>query len=239
MSSDPVEEQHVPPGHDIGAISIERVSASDVDALLLLYADLFHDREPLTRCLGLSRERMIAIGRALHADPGSGTLARGLCWVARARAAADRPVGFIVCDDPGAESTPEIPGGFTEVERKTVASVMALLTKVRAPAQERLASGAGVCLHVAAIGVAPGFEGAGIATRLLETALSEAAARGFRHAFAECTGAASRRCHEKAGFEGIGSVSGDAFEAGGERPFAGRGLRIHLLWKTLDPEAAT
>lgn len=112
-------------------------------------------------------------------------------------------------------------------------AVMALMGEVRKPVKERIGSEAGKCLHVAAVGVAPGYEGAGIATNLLQTALEQATAREFTHMFSECTSMGSRRCHEKIGFQCLHSVPLREFSVDGERPFAQNNLHIYLLWKDL------
>ncbi len=205
----------------------------EAGALLRLYVDLFYDREPLTACLGLSRERMAAIAESMHLGRGTSPFASKLYWVAKDREAAGTAIGFIVCDDPANPDAERLPPDLTEQEQSVLPAVMALLAALRAPVVTRISKRTGECLHVAAIGIAPGYEGMGLATRLLRTALSEAYAAGFRHAFAECTGPASRRCHEKCGFISLYHLSGDAWTFNGNHPFAQRGLDCHMMWKDL------
>lgn len=214
-------------------ICIEPVRPDETEALLDLYVDLFYDREPLTTCLGLGRERMEAIARGVYLGATDNPISMGWCWMARDCMAAHRAVGFVVCDDPFTDGQVDIPGNLTDEEHEKVMHVQALMEAIRAPLTDRSPLGAGQCLHIAAIGVAPGYEGAGIATSLLQTALSSARTRGFAHVFAECTSLASRACHERNGFECLHRVSADTFSHHGVSPFAGSHLDIFLLWKDL------
>ncbi len=214
-------------------IHIEPVLPVETEALLDLYVDLFFDREPLTKCMGLRKERMASIARSMYLASDENPISQGLCWLARDGNAGNQAVGFIVCDDPFAEGHASVPENLTEEEMAKVSALQALMEEVRSPLQDRGPLGAGQCLHIAAMGVAPGYEGAGIATRLLQTALVEGKAFGFMHAFAECTSIASRKCHEKNGFRNLHAVAGDTFSWNGKKPFAGRDMDIYLLWKDL------
>ena len=218
---------------DESRISIDQVHPDETEALLSLYIDLFYDREPLTKCLGLSKGRMISFARSMYGGANSNPMSKGFCWVARDRHAADKEVGFIVCDDPVAEGNQQVPEDISEKEKEVFSAVMALMGEVRKPVKDLIGSEAGKCLHVAAVGVAPGYEGAGIATNLLQTALEHATAREFTHLFSECTSTGSRRCHEKLGFQCLHSVAVGEFSVDGVRPFAQNNLDIYLLWKDL------
>jgi ribosomal protein S18 acetylase RimI-like enzyme len=219
------------------SITIDRVHDHEIDLLLNLYVDLFHDREPLTKCVGLSRERMILIARSMHTGSKTNPLSQGLCWIARDHAEANKAVGFIVCDDPAAEGNQQFPENLTDQEREKISTMMVLLEEIRKPGKERIASGARKCLHIAAVGVTPGYEGAGIATSLLQMALADATARGFTHVFSECTSIASRKCHEKAGFMNLHCVAVNEFAVNGVCPFSGSNMDIYLLWKDLAKRA--
>lgn len=216
------------------AIRIGRLQSGEIETLLNLYVDLFHDREPLTRCIGLSRERMQEFARAMYSTDESDSRTQRLAWLARADIAGNDAAGFILCDDPAAEgSEPALPDNLTEHEREQVSFLLTLMESVRKPKQAQIQSHAGKCLHIAAIGVASGYEGTGIATRLLQTALADAVAQGFTCAFAECTSNASRRCHEKSGFRCLHSVDMSAFTTKSMRLESGTELELHLLWKEL------
>ncbi len=219
---------------DTRSISIDRVNALETDALMSLYVDLFYDREPLTKSIGFSRERMITVAQTMYARSDTHVLAQGLSWIARDRAEENKDVGFIVCDDPAAGGAQQLPDDLADYELKKVSAVGALLEQIRGPVMETLALGEGICLHVAAVGVAPEYEGAGIATRLLQTALAEAKARGFRYALAECTSPASRQCHERTGFGSLHRISGNSSVVNGVDPLMPPELEIHLMWKVLD-----
>ncbi len=219
---------------DTDSILIEQARAEEIDAVLSLFVDLFFDREPLTKRLGLSRERIISIAGAMYARSNNNVLSQGLCWTARDRAEADRGVGFIVCDDPVATGAPRLPEDLTEREAEMVSAVGALLEEVRGPVKDRIGTEAGKCLHIAGIGVAPGYEGRGIAGRLLRTALQAAGARGFRNVLSVSTSRASRRLHEKFGFECLNSVSARSLVVNGRHPFPDRDLELYLMWKVFD-----
>ncbi|NMF86036.1 GNAT family N-acetyltransferase [Nodosilinea sp. P-1105] len=220
---------------DSRSIHIDRVHAHEIDEFISFYVDLFHQREPLTKCIGLSRERMLSIMQTMYARPDSHVLSQGRYWVARDRAEANRIVGFIVCDDPAAEGASQMPEPLMDQEAELLSAVMALSEEVRRPMKKMLGLGKGTCLHVAAIGVAPDYEGKGIATRLLQTALVDARTGGFRCAFAECTSLASRRLHEKSGFTSLQTVSVSTLVVNGKRPFTGcKNVDIHLMQQVLD-----
>jgi GNAT superfamily N-acetyltransferase len=219
---------------DSHSISIDRVHAHEIDVLLNLYVDLFHNREPFTKCVGFSRERMISIARTMYAGSYSNVRSQGLCWIARDHAEARRGVGFIVCDDPAAAGAQRLPENLDSQEAEIVSAVVALLDEIRSPIKQTLGVGNGVNLHIAAVGVAPGYEGKGIARRLLQSALSAAYNLGFQFAFSECTSVASRMLHEKCGFEHLNSATVSAFVLNGRRPFAGCDCHIHLMRKILN-----
>lgn len=214
-------------------ICIDRVHPDETEVLLRLYVDLFHGREPLTKCLGLSRERMISVARSMHTGANANPISRGSCWMARDRAAGMREIGFIVCDDPAAEGHQQVPENLADHEREEISALLALMEDIRKPEKDRIGSEPGKCLHISAIGVAPGYEGFGIATSLLQTALADATARGFAHAFSECTSIPSRKCHEKAGFRELHCVAVNEFVINGMHPFASGYFDVCLLWKDL------
>lgn len=218
------------------AIVIDRVRPDETETLLSLYVDLFYDREPLTKWLGLSRERMISVARSLHAGAATNPVTQGFCWIARDRRMNMREVGFIACDDPTEESSHQVPENLTDHDKANMETVLALMEEIRAPKKVRMGAERGKCLHIAAIGVAPGYEGTGIATRLLQTALADATARGFVHAFSECTSLASQNCHEKSGFQSLHCVAASDFVVNGETPFEDPNLNVYLLWKDLDEQ---
>ncbi|MBM9537542.1 GNAT family N-acetyltransferase [Desulfobulbus alkaliphilus] len=164
-------------------------------------------------------------------------ISRGFCWMARDGNAAMREIGFIACDDPAAESNQPVPENLTDHERERISALLALMEEIRRPGKKRIGSEADKCLHIAAVGVAPGYEGAGIATSLLQKALADATARGFTHAFSECTSIASRKCHEKIGFQSLHCVAVNKFSVNGAYPFSRSTLAICLLWKDLAKRA--
>lgn len=151
--------------------------------------------------------------------------------MARDRTQLNRGVGFIVCNELTAEDSLRMPDNLTARELGKLSALMSLLEEVRSPVKDRVTLEAGKCMYVSAIGVAPGYEGKGIAKRLLQTALSEAEARGYLYAFSECTSPASQKLHQKAGFECLKSVSVSTFAINGKYPFKGCNVVVHLMWK--------
>ncbi|RQD80802.1 MAG: GNAT family N-acetyltransferase [Methanocalculus sp. MSAO_Arc2] len=214
------------------SIGIDRYLPHEFDTFLNLYVDLFYGREPLTTCIGFDKEQMIFITQHLYAGENN-LLSQGLCWIARDRSQGDRPVGIIVCDDPVVAGELQVPENLTRQELERISVATGLLEEIGRPMKEMFELGEGSCLHVAAVGVAPEYGGMGIAKGLLQTALSEAGARGFRYAFAECTSPASRMLFEKGGFTRIHSVSVSTFEMHGRRPLPDCDLEIHLMQKVL------
>ncbi len=201
----------------------------DSHAILRLYAEIFSLHEPLTRNLGFSRERIVAIAEAMYLNRTNDSLRQGLWLKAIRESAEEKPVGFIVTGDITAENPDRPPEGMTDEEMAKVPALMALLEEVRRPLDERYSFGRGQCLHIAALGVVPGCEGLGIGRRLLQAALARAEAIGYRYAVSECTGPGSRRCHEMCRFQRLHSVEYAGFEFRGTRPFAAIPGECHLM----------
>ncbi len=221
-------------------ITVSKVKPGEFDELLELYIDLFHDREPLTRKIGFSKELMRTIAHKIYAGENVNSLSREeLWWVARDQTESNRGVGFIVCDDPSSGGEPKPPENLTKEETAKISAMMKTLEELRSPLKDRISSGPGNCLHISAIGVSPGYEGSGIATRLLQAALSEAERKNFLNAFAECTSIPSRRCHEKLGFTCINSITLNNLEGDGSPPSPEPGLEIYLMLKELNPDASS
>jgi hypothetical protein len=106
------------------SISIDQVHPDETEAILSRYIDLFFDREPLTKCLGLSKDRMVSFARSMYGGENSNPMSKGFCWVARDRHAGDKKVGFIVCDDPVVESNQQVPEDITEKENEAFSGAM-------------------------------------------------------------------------------------------------------------------
>lgn len=221
---------HIP---DPSQIDLTPATPDSLTELTDLFVDLFTDREPLTRLIGLSRERMRELAAAKTGGAGGASrLQAGWNWLARDRQANGRAVGFVVCDDPAV--TPEtLPQGLSAAEQATLEAVMAFLEEIRRPLAQQVRFEPGACLHIAAIGVAPGYEGQGLATRLLRAALDSAKAHGFETAFAECTGPASAACHARCGFTCLHTVNAAEVIREGRALFPGQDLAVQLLIRPL------
>ncbi len=161
------------------------------------------------------------------------SMAHRHCWIAKDRNAANQMVGFILCDDPAMAAQHQPQEDQADPEASIFSAVVALLEELRRPVQPLLEREAGSIFHIAAVGVAPGYEGNGIARSLLQVALTSADAQGFQDALSECTSKASRRLHEVCGFEQIHCVNLSAFEQHGQHPFAGCDQDVFLMRKRL------
>lgn len=194
------------------SIVLSKVTDKEFDILMDLYIELFYKREPLTTYIGFSREKMKQIAETLYGSDYETASDKTLSYIARDSGDSDRPAGFIFCDDPVSSPEQSPPDNMSPEESEKITLMMGILGKLREPLKEKFALGSGKLLHISAVGVAPGYEGKGIATRLINAALEEAQKRNFLYAFSECTSIGSRKCHEKSGFRLIHSVSLDDIE---------------------------
>ena len=217
--------------YDNRSICLEIVHRHDVGMLMNMYFDIFYDREPLTQCIGLTKEQMMSIANHQYY---SDIIMQGFCWVARDRAQKNKEIGFIVCQDLSGSSVYEIPEDLSNEAQNAVYAAAGLLEEVRQPIYKSLESGQGVSLHIAAIGVAAEYEGQGVAKSLLEGALVSAYQRGFQYAFSECTSTASRVLHEKFGFECLKEVLVNQFVIDGKHPFYECELDVYLMQKVIN-----
>ena len=216
-----------------GKVVISPVNADETEDILNLYARIFSEREPLMRGLGFSADRIAEIARVLYMNRNNDSLNKGLWFKATGENDSNAPAGFVVCSDLTAESPTEPPRGMTPEEMAKVPSIMALLEAIRRPLDERYSLEPGDCLHISALGVAPGWEGMGVATKLLAAALERGSELGFKYAASETTSPPSRRCHEKCGFRSLGSLVFEEFEFEGERPFKHIEGECHLMVREL------
>ncbi len=219
--------------HHASEISVTPARQTEIDEVLRLYAWAFHGREPLMNYLGFSEERMVSIARALYANRTNDLLEEGLWLIARDMGTAGAPAGFIISSDLLTDKPTELPEGMTTEEKAKVPPILALMEKLRRPVNERFSLKKGECLHIAALGIVPGYEGLGIATQLLETVLARARGFGYLYAASECTGPASRRCHEKCGFRSLVAVAYAGFLFERERPFGDVPGECHMMWREL------
>ncbi len=214
-------------------IAIAPARPEEAETILELFVDIFHNREPLTAAVGFSRRRMLDLGRSVHLGRGRPALENGLWWMARDASGGGAPAGFAVCNDLLAEIHQEIPPGTTADETERIAAFAALQQELHRPLTERFDFAPGECLHISALGVSPGYQGRGLATRLLAAAVERARDLGFRYATAECTSPASRRCHEKCGFASMHRVWPCEFNFQCKRPFADIKDDCNLMFREL------
>ncbi len=221
------------PKRDASRYMISAVEPEDIADVLRLYAGIFCQSEPLTCWLGFPEERIIAIARALYLRPGDRPQQRGVWLKATMEGDATGPAAFLVASDIRDQDPAEPPEGLTARELAKVPPLEGFLKELRRPLERQYSPVKGECLHISAIGVASGYQGLGIATRLLGEALEQARTRGYRLAASECTGPASLQCHRKCGFKSIHSVEYRTFEFEGARPFANIDGVCHLVLKEL------
>ncbi len=214
-------------------IAIGPARPEEAETMLQLFVDIFHNREPLTAAVGFSRRRMLDLGRSVYLGPGRQALENGLWWMARDTSRGGDPAGIAVCNDLLAETHQEVPPATTAAEEERMAAFGALQRELHRPLTERFDFAPGQCLHVSALGAAPGYQGRGLATALLAAALKGARELGFQYATAECTGPASFRCHEKCGFASLHCIRPCEFEFLGKRPFADIKDKVHLMFREL------
>jgi len=215
-------------------IVIAPAREKDFGTILRLYAEIFSRSEPLTRHMGFSEERIKAVAETMYPSINNDALRRGLWLKATLDRDVSNPIGFIVTNDISAENPNEPPEGLSEEEIAKAAPVMAFLQEVRQPLDAKYSFEKGQCLHITALGVEAGFEGLGIAGRLLESVLKRSKDFGYRYSASECTGSASKRCHEKRGFRSLHSVKYAGFEFQGTRPFDYIPGECHLMFKEFD-----
>lgn len=212
-------------------IEVHPVRAEDADEIFKLHARVFHQREPITQFLGFSTDRLVQLLHALHRAGKGHSLDRKLWWMACDEDRA--PIGFVICLDVSEAAEEPYALELTSDEQARMPPVKAFMEELRTPLRDAYASPPGQCMYVAAVGVDPVYERTGIAASLLGSAITQAREIGYVCAVSECTGPASRRCHEKCGFRSVHSLEYKKFQFEGRHPFAEIPGECHLMWKRL------
>lgn len=200
--------------------------AEDVASAADLVCRVFLEDEPTSRALGLTTEVFLPFARAYcqrAAEDGTGVVARD----------GGAIVGVVTCLDlleDVRERFPDLHGERFAAKRPDMAFVGCL----EGPYVAEHGFAPGECAHIAQVAVAEEARGRGLATAMLEEACRAAARRGYRRVVALCTGPASRRAHEKAGFRVERTMRYDTYEHEGRRVFADVPGECALL-STLSP----
>ena len=92
------------------------------------------------------------------------------------------------------------------------------------------------CLHLVQMAVARPFRGRGIATALIEEALTLGRKRGFQAAISECSSSTSLHCHQKCGFSPLFSITYHTYRYKGRYPFRDLPGQCILTRKGMDIE---
>lgn len=191
---------------------IRPMQAEDVTRAAALVCALFVEHEPTTRALGLDAGVFLPFAEAYcrrAAEDGTGVVAREGAVL----------LGVLTCLDlleDVRERYPELHDARFAAKLPDLAFVACL----EGPYVEEHGLGPGECAHIAQVAVLEEARGRGIATALLEEACRAARRRGYRRIVALCTGPASRRTHEKAGFRVEKTLRYDTYEHEGRRVFA-------------------
>ena len=201
----------------------------DVDQAMEVSLDVFLHEEPITRSLGFDRAEVEPLARRMAEH----SFKTGVSLFAR-NDTDGRIVGFIFCDDLADSAAErvltEAPAGFHD--RYAPAHVM--LEQLRQPLFASTPPQAGEACHIGLLGTLPDWRRSGVGGSLVEAAVTQAAAKGFKLIFAECSSPASVRCHARCGFNPEGGIRYGDFEFRGQRPFAGLEGACVLMARRLD-----
>jgi len=197
--------------------SYELLTGETIEEMAVLVSGEYVTDEPMYMVLGIQPAEYTPLARIFLPWCAH----EGLSFIARHRATG-RGAGFVLATD----LVHEPYGSLREQYRATegfwekIMHERAFLDELEEPYLERERPGKGKILHVTALGVRKEYQGRGLATRLISTAVQHGEKKGFRKALADCTGPASLRAHEKCGFRPAGSLDYRSFTRNGEYPFA-------------------
>ncbi len=178
----------------------------DADDVARLFGDVYARREPLTVAVGESAGRVADWMR----DVLMKAAGEGLTRVAR-RAGTGELVGALIAED-GASPYP--------ADGDDDDPIHALLTGLARDYRAGRTVPPGEWLHLSLLVVADAAAGQGVATRLIAACISDAARRGWRHAYTEATHPGSQRAFARLGFETRLRRDYATWDFRGRRPFA-------------------
>lgn len=211
---------------------LEPLRLEDVPAAAALIVRAFLAHEPTSRCLGLVEEVLLPFTRAYcqrAAEEGLGVVAR--------EAGTGDLLGALACLDlleDVRDRWPELQDSRFDAKLPD----LAFMATLEGPFTIEQGYVPGQCAHVAQVAVAEGAGGRGLAQALIGRACELARERGYSRIAAVCTTDASRRAHEKAGFQVVRTLRYDAHEYEGRRVFASLEGSCALLVRRLDGEPA-
>jgi ribosomal protein S18 acetylase RimI-like enzyme len=182
----------------------------EVSEMLDLLAEAFARRDPPAVAVGLTSRDMATILSMMSARAG----ADGLSVVAR-----DDDSGVMagaLLNDDAARSAELDPATLSP----RFGPILDLFRELDDVVEDAGTIEPGTTLHVSMLGVSDRFAGQGIAQRLVETALANAAVLGYRSAVTEATNLVSQHIFEKLGFTARAQASYATYRRGGVPTFA-------------------
>ena len=183
--------------------------AAEVPELAALIGVAFARADPLSVAAGLSAEQIEGFVRGVTRVENVADLS----IVAR-DAATGAVVGVLLGEDaaaPPPSAPPAMPGSFIPLLTLFVALVGEMPARNAEP---------GEVVHLYMLAVDEPVTRRGIAQRLVEASVANAAARGYGLAVNEAAGRVSHHVFGKRGFTDRARISYAEFEYGGRRPFA-------------------
>lgn len=163
---------------------------ADAGEMSRLLGDVFAHRDPPAVAVGLTAPEFEAFVRLYSRKADT----EGLTVVARS-AATGEMIGALLAED----SASAAPDGFEGLSRK-FNPIFDILGQLDAEYSSGRPRQPGESLHLFLLGVARGFEGRGVAQRLVSECLVDGGRKGYRVAVTEATNRTSQHLFRKQGF---------------------------------------
>lgn len=181
----------------------------DAEAMARLLAKVFSELEPMGRAVGIPCEQVERLVKTFVPK----ALTEQLTILAR-DASSSRLVGAMLADDLGTDG----PTGLDEAAPQ-FAPIGSLLGVLDEQYRAVTTVAKGTHAHMFMVGVEASSQLRGIATRLVETCMANAAADGYKTAVTEATGSVSQHVFRKLGFVDRFQVLYQEFTFDGQRVF--------------------
>lgn len=163
---------------------------SEADQMARLLGEVFSRRDPPAVAVGVTPAEFEDLVRLFCPR----AIAQGLTVVARL-ASSGELIGAFLCED----AASEVPAGIDRISPK-FDPIFDILGQLDQEYRAGLTIREGEALHLFLVGVAERFAGRGVAQRLVEGCLEQAARRGYRLAITEATNKISQHIFRKQGF---------------------------------------
>ncbi|XP_006812766.1 arylalkylamine N-acetyltransferase 1-like [Saccoglossus kowalevskii] len=213
----------------VPGIQFRTMEACDIDGVTDIISKAFTQREPLTTCLGIPREKDFFETRAVCQ-----LAARDGVSVVAVDTTSNKIIG--VASSIIVNSNPEPLDIPTEV-LKMYEPIYALIDKMQkvfhdSPTYKN--NPGSKVISAMKLGVHPKYTGRGIGTKLRQATTDLAQSRGYHFVTAVATAPESQRIYQKLGFQQLYDLKYCDFEMKGNRPFAQLGtLSAELYYKKL------